>query len=78
MSMESIYVEVSKSGSEWIESFRDEIDYLRNKSDITDIISQLILDYLNGMLNEKDCLEMLNTMQSYISLIDSLRKPTEK
>ena len=52
--MESIYVEVSKSGSEWIESFRDEIDYLRNKSDITDIISQLILDYLNGMLNEKD------------------------
>ncbi len=76
--MESIYVEVSKSGSEWIESFRDEIDYLRNKSDITDIISQLILDYLNGMLNEKDCLEMLNTMQSYISLIDSLRKPTEK
>ena len=76
--MESIYVEVSKSGSEWIESFRDEIDYLRNKSDITDIISQLILDYLNGMLNEKDCLEKLNTMQSYISLIDSLRKPTEK
>ena len=76
--MDSIYVEVSKSGSEWIESFRDEIDYLRNKSDITDIISQLILDYLNGMLNEKDCLEMLNTMQSYISLIDSLRKPTEK
>ena len=76
--MESIYVEVSKSGSEWIESFRDEIDYLRNKSDITDIISQLILDYLNGMLNEKDCLEMLNTMQSYISLIDSLRNPTEK
>lgn len=76
--MESIYVEVSKSGSEWIEAFRDEIDYLRNKSDITDVISQLILDYLNGMLNEKDCLEMLNTMQSYISLIDSLRKPTEK
>lgn len=76
--MESIYVEVSKSGSEWIESFRDEIDYLRNKSDITDIISQLILDYLNGMLNEKDCLEMLNTMHSYINLIDSLRKPTEK
>lgn len=72
--MEGIHVEVSESGCQWINTFRDEESFLQNKSDMTDIICQLVMDQQNGFITEKECFDMLNTMISCIHLIESLKK----